>query len=191
MLEFVQVIGNNVAMVAFVFIIMALHTWKVVVRSSFFVFFMDYVSLASKRTQPHFSNSFFHCSPPMADPLVALAAAKLESNELHRAAYEGNLEEVERLVKEGKIDINARDKHGNSPLALAIHFKKNTVVKYLLDHGADPTLKSKSGWAPIREALSSGSDETVRLVYRAMQLSMLQSLEKRLVNLKRGLAAVC
>jgi len=114
----------------------------------------------------------------------------LETTELHKAAYEGNLEEVQRIVASGKVNINARDKHGNSALALAIHFKRLPVVKFLLENGADPTLKSKAGWAPIREALASGSEECVRLVYRALQSSMLQSLKRRLNNLKHGLETV-
>ena len=111
------------------------------------------------------------------------------TTELHRAAYEGDLAKVKQLVERGE-DLNARDKHGNTALGLAIHFMRKDVVHYLLEKTTDPTLKSKAGWSPIHEALASGSRELIGAVHHALQKDSRSSFLKKLVSLREALLKV-
>jgi hypothetical protein len=111
------------------------------------------------------------------------------SYDLHQAAFEGRLADVQTLLKNGS-NPNVRDRHGNTPLGLAIHNKHVEVVKCLLENGADPTLKSKASWSPIREALASSSIPIVAEVHKALQVDSQKNLIKRMTNLKKALEAV-
>lgn len=55
--------------------------------------------------------------------------------------------------------INLRDKRGNTPLLLALKLSYKSqayydIVKLLLIHGADPSLKDYNGWSPIEETVA-------------------------------------
>ena len=66
---------------------------------------------------------------------------------LHDAALEGNLDTVKKLIANG-LDLNAKNKFGNTPLhyaSIAGHLK---IVKYLLSNGAN-NIKSNSGKTPL------------------------------------------
>ncbi|MCC6050435.1 MAG: ankyrin repeat domain-containing protein, partial [Thermofilum sp.] len=58
---------------------------------------------------------------------------------LHLAAEAGSLETVKLLVERG-ADVNARDHWGKTPLHLAL--KSAEVVRFLLESGADPLVRS-------------------------------------------------
>jgi ankyrin repeat domain-containing protein 13 len=109
--------------------------------------------------------------------------------ELHRAAYEGDLSRVQACIERGD-DVNVRDKHGNSPLSLALHFMRKDVANFLLQNGADPTLKSKAGWSPIHEALASGSKDLVTAVHCALEKDSRNSFQKKLIALREALIKV-
>ncbi len=64
---------------------------------------------------------------------------------LHSAADAGAVEE---LLAAG-ADVNAQDKDGAVPLQIAIGVGNVAVVKTLLDHKADPTLKNAKGQTPL------------------------------------------
>ena len=72
--------------------------------------------------------------------------------ELRAAASQGNLAEVERLLKAG-ADLNAKDKSGTTPLHLAAA-KNSTpaVLEVLLKAGADVNAKGKDGETPLHSA---------------------------------------
>jgi len=61
----------------------------------------------------------------------AEANASFHNTPLHRAALEGNLEEVKKLV-EGGADVNAKNTIGITPLHMASGNGKLDVVYYLL-----------------------------------------------------------
>jgi ankyrin repeat protein len=62
-----------------------------------------------------------------------------EETPLHLAAQRGRLGAVRFLVLEAKVDVNARDRDGDTPLHLALTGSEATpeVVQFLLEHGAD------------------------------------------------------
>ncbi|PRP86871.1 ankyrin repeat protein [Planoprotostelium fungivorum] len=80
------------------------------------------------------------------------------TNPLHLAAMNGHDGVVEYLVKEGKVDVNIRDKDGDTPLvsssstiSVISHLQmeaskagKVSTMKLLVELGADKELKNKS-----------------------------------------------
>ena len=55
-------------------------------------------------------------------------------------------------LPDAKADPNFRDRRGDCPLHLACMFNRAQVVKALLEHGADPTLKNAAGELPTKIA---------------------------------------
>ncbi|UTW61803.1 ankyrin repeat domain-containing protein [bacterium SCSIO 12741] len=75
-----------------------------------------------------------------ADVLVANEKGE---NAIHLAAKRGNIEILKMLLAEGR-GINSRTKDGLTPLHLAaMTSKDDAVLKCLLDHGADKSLKTE------------------------------------------------
>ena len=113
----------------------------------------------------------------------------LLSASLHTAAFSGDMERVVREVKMG-ADVNAYDEDGYTPLLYALLGWKNgpairlgplfivrkgplkveiwyNMVKYLLEHGADPNLRARNGnrTCPLSIAAQIGV-EAVKLLLR-------------------------
>jgi len=59
-------------------------------------------------------------------------------------ALDGRLDKVREYV-EAKGDVNVTDVNGNTPLMMAVVEDHYDVAKYLLTHGANPSLKNKIG----------------------------------------------
>jgi hypothetical protein len=88
-------------------------------------------------------------------------------NPLHAAAFSGNLEVVRILIEYDPADINARDESGSTPLLWASgghNFKDGSVLRLLLEHGADINVQNRLGWTPLHLASINGALEVVRLL---------------------------
>ena len=86
---------------------------------------------------------------------------------LHAAAYSGNFEVVRILIEYDLADINATDEGGWTPLLWASggqHFKDGSVVRLLLEYGADKNVQDGDGWTPLHCASFNGALEVVRLL---------------------------
>jgi hypothetical protein len=89
------------------------------------------------------------------------------TNPLHVAAYSGHLEVVRILIEYDPAYINARDEDGWTPLLWASegrNSKDGSVVRLLLEHGADINALSQIGWTPLHWASHCGAPEVVRLL---------------------------
>ena len=64
---------------------------------------------------------------------------------LHDACYEGNLGMVKFLVVMDNTIINEKDTYGDTPLHAASSFNKIDIVKYLIESGANRTIKNNKG----------------------------------------------
>ena len=66
------------------------------------------------------------------------------------------------LAKGAKI--NGRDRAQKTPLFLAIEFHREAMVKWLLDHNADPNLPSNDGRTPLHWAVQNANPAMVELL---------------------------
>ncbi len=99
---------------------------------------------------------------------------------LIQSAVAGNLEEVERLLSEGTVNINDQNEFGQTSLiqlckpslikALNPDFKpsyavtsRSDMVKYFLQNGANPEITENNGYAPIHLAAMYGFDDVVKI----------------------------
>ena len=92
-----------------------------------------------------------------ADPATGRTA-------LHYAAFWGHEGIIRYLACELRLDANARDASGESPLHDAARFGHLAVAKTLLSAGADPSLVSKEGYTPLGLASRYHKDELVDLL---------------------------
>lgn len=65
------------------------------------------------------------------------------------------------LIKSG-ANVNAVDKHNQTPLYMAVGLKRVDIVKELLNAGANPSIKSKSGRSPIDAARTAEMRELLQ-----------------------------
>ncbi|KAF5632503.1 ankyrin repeat [Fusarium tjaetaba] len=87
---------------------------------------------------------------------------------LHNASSEGHIEVVRSILKHPKTPkttINAQDKSGWAALHMAIWEDYRNTVSFLLEEGADLTLKTSDGWTPLLTATPRYLD-MVRIILR-------------------------
>ena len=102
----------------------------------------------------------------------ARAQTDLRRTPLHMAACAMDLGAVEVLLEhELQPDINLQDTYGDTPLHDVLRkfrrFQEGQVVEIarrLLEHGADPNMRPRSGSTPLHGASSHGSLEVARLL---------------------------
>ncbi|KAG5803716.1 hypothetical protein H9Q74_010882 [Fusarium xylarioides] len=74
---------------------------------------------------------------------------------LHNASSQGHIEVVRSILKHPKTPkttINAQDKSGWAALHMAIWEDHANIVSFLLEEGADLSLKTSDGWTPLLTA---------------------------------------
>ena len=83
-----------------------------------------------------------------------------ENTTLHSAAAYGDLEMVQVLVLDYGIDVDVRNTVDATPLIFASIFTNTTeVVRWLLDHGANPNAPVLNGSTPLHQAIFHGRME--------------------------------
>ena len=100
---------------------------------------------------------------------------------------EKSLEIINYLIKNTKIDINSKDKNGNTPLLMACYFRNNEIILKLLENGADPNKQNIFGNTPliisyyfknekvIQELIKKGADKSIQNKYGNNYLSIAQN----------------
>jgi ankyrin repeat protein len=56
---------------------------------------------------------------------------------------------IKDYIENKKLNINVRSVFGDTPLHIAVYYRKKDIVEYLIDKGANPYLKNGSGELPI------------------------------------------
>ncbi len=69
------------------------------------------------------------------------------------------------------IDVDAKDKHGQTALHWAVEHKVD-LVKYLVEHGADVNMPDKNGWTVILKAVYYGVDEVVKYLVEVCKVDV-------------------
>ena len=88
-----------------------------------------------------------------------------DATPLHRAAHEGDVTAVGRLLEAG-AEVDAQTRHGVTPLALASARGHAAMVETLLDGGADPNRASPQGETPLMVAARTGVVDSVNALLR-------------------------
>jgi ankyrin repeat protein len=73
------------------------------------------------------------------------------------------LQVVASLVAQG-LDVNVRNRGGDSPLDMAIKADQTAVAEFLIAHGATVNAKDNSGWSPLHFAASRNNRALVALL---------------------------
>lgn len=85
---------------------------------------------------------------------------------LHFACYKGLIDPVKLLLKYNIVDINELDSVLRTPLHMAIKFGHNKLVKYLLDQGADPSIRCIHEELPLTSAIKRKSGKIIELLVK-------------------------
>jgi ankyrin repeat protein len=85
--------------------------------------------------------------------------------DLHRAAFEGKLDKVIKLVNDEKEDLNAKSNDGWTPLHMAAQEGHRNVVEWLIStHKIDCNPKASKGWTPLHAASQQGKLDVVQIL---------------------------
>ncbi|MDF2549970.1 MAG: ankyrin-3-like [Chlamydiales bacterium] len=102
------------------------------------------------------SRSLKEAAIRLAEALARSSWDLSRSNFLHVACQEGMVEVAAALLKNKKIDPNARDVCGTTPLHLALQNRHLELVKCLLQNGANANLPDPLGFTPLHIACQMG-----------------------------------
>jgi ankyrin repeat protein len=95
----------------------------------------------------------------------ALGPHALAENMCQAAAW-GDIDMIRNLIKKG-ASVLACDYDHRSALHLAAAEGRATVVRYLIDHKADVTVKDRFGCDPLRDAIRGGHAEIQQMIFDA------------------------
>lgn len=96
------------------------------------------------------------------------------------------------VLLESGADINEVDKHGMTPLMIAVELlprspEYTAIIKCLLERRADPRQRSGVGWSALDTAISRLDRQLIHLLLEVSQLSLRSRWEARLALLARSL----
>jgi len=105
----------------------------------------------------------------LARGIVALAVAfalcgSASAAEIHGAARVGDLEKVKELLAADPGLANARDDGGSTPLHWAARGVHAELAKFLMQHGADVTIRNANQVIALHSVAYRGADELVALM---------------------------
>lgn len=83
---------------------------------------------------------------------------------LHHAVAEAQLDVVNVLLKHAKLDINARNNAGETPLHLAGSKGRQKIAALLIDHGAEINAVDNRQYTPLCAAAFEGRPETIKVL---------------------------
>lgn len=98
-----------------------------------------------------------------ADPQLAEARGAHDLPLMYFPAVGGQPEIAEILLSAGS-DVNARAPAGTTALHGAVIFRQQSMVKWLLDHGADPKVQDGNGKTALDIAEEQGDEGTAALL---------------------------
>lgn len=82
---------------------------------------------------------------------------------LHLAAYIGDIERAQTLIRNGS-DVNARGQAGETPLHMVVCGGHRDLAELLISRGADVNAHASLGWTPLHEAAWHGRKEIAELL---------------------------
>lgn len=89
---------------------------------------------------------------------------RLKQYPLQYAAWCGDLGKVKSILKKNPELLNSKDYSQSTPLLVATAAGKRIVVQFLLEQGADGTIKNNIGWVPVVVATYFQMEDMVKLI---------------------------
>lgn len=83
------------------------------------------------------------------------------------ATINDNVEAVQLLIDTKKIDINKKNRHGDTPLICAVMFEKTKIIERLLANCADVTLKNEKGETILELAINTKNMAVCDLIMKS------------------------
>ncbi len=98
--------------------------------------------------------------------LLVSVPALVFSGELHKAAYNGDIDAVRVLLKD-KVDPDERDSFGGTALHAAMFQKNLKIIELLIEAGLDINAKGRSnGYTPLHDAVWANNLEGAILLVK-------------------------
>ncbi|KAG0083764.1 Ankyrin repeat domain-containing protein 13C [Podila epicladia] len=139
-----------------------------------------------------------------ADPLALhklIYLNKVQTLKMFLAPYEQHFSTADATRADGTHDthpqknsqqrhpqINTLDHHLLAPLHLAVMLNRKEAVSLLLKAGANPMVRSGTGWTPRQEAISLGDRNIIELLTRHQRKEFSGSFKKKAMNLVKQLS---
>jgi len=95
-----------------------------------------------------------------------LHAAVLQKDAKSLLKHLGALPATDPLLPDKMKPINQRDHHGFTALHLCVYLAWEQGLDLLLENGASPTVRSRSGWTAVQEAISLSQRDLLRKLFR-------------------------
>lgn len=96
-----------------------------------------------------------------------------------RDKYEKSQIEILRMFLEAHVDVNSKNKAGETPLFLATRSRLSQCTELLLSYGADPFAMTESGQSVIHGACIGGCADTLSLLLERCHLAHLVTLSDK------------
>ncbi len=84
---------------------------------------------------------------------------------LLKAAKNGDNESIDQFMRYGRINVNARNKKGNTPLLLAARWGRTSTVQLLIEtYHADPKVRNNAGYSAVLLAAMGAHEKVIDLL---------------------------
>ena len=98
--------------------------------------------------------------------ILTLSVVQVNAQDIHEAAWHGDFEKVQELLKENPELLNARGPWGWTPLQRAVYFNHSNIVRFLISKGSDVNLTTPDGETALHWSLKCGHRELAKLLIR-------------------------
>lgn len=144
----------------------------------------------SAPTTPTRSNSSLKddfCTTPEEKGVKSSSGEQLP---LHKCIFLNDHESLKNLLEKKSENLILKDKHGNTPLHLAVMLGRKECIKLLLEHDATVKIKNNEGWTVLAEAISYGDRDTIGLLLKKLRQQSRAHLESRRSSMIKGLKQI-
>ena len=97
---------------------------------------------------------------------ILFPTAAFGKDSLHKAAYNGDIELVNKILK-NKVNPDERDSFGGTALHAAMFQKKTEIITLLITHGFDVNAQGLSnGYTPLHDAVWANNLDAVKILIK-------------------------
>lgn len=112
-------------------------------------------------------------------------------DDIRKACSKGNISMVKHILKTGLGSVNSVDRYGMSPLMHAVLYGRRSMVRYLLDNGADLYHATRNGNTALHFALEEyrrkRKDVLLEMKYKAISKLLLTRGGEKLRNMRNSI----